>query len=103
TRRYAEMKHPFVSLRHRNFRLFFIGQTISNTGNWLTNVALVLLVLRLTGSGLAVGVTTACQYGPILFLSPLAGALADRVDKRRTLLFTQTIEMMQSIGLAILA
>jgi MFS family permease len=93
----------FASLEHRNFRLFFIGQTISNTGNWLTNVALTLLVLRITGSGFAVGVSAACQYGPILFLSPWAGAIADRSNKRRALLLTQCLEMAQSSGLAVLA
>jgi MFS family permease len=97
------LRKTFISLRNRNFRLFFIGQTISNTGNWLTNIALVLLVLRITSSGLAVGGVTACQYGPILFLSPFAGAIADRVDKRRALLVTQALEMMQSVGLAVLA
>src|SRR3954451_10069997 len=94
------MRTTFLALRNRNFRLFFIGQTISNTGNWLTNVALTLLVLRITGSGFAVGVSAACQYGPILFLSPWAGAVADRSDKRRALLLTQSLEMAQSIGLA---
>ncbi|HEY4218698.1 MAG TPA: MFS transporter [Gemmatimonadaceae bacterium] len=93
----------FLSLRNRNFRLFFIGQTISNTGNWLTNIALTLLVLKLTGSGFAVGAVTACQYGPILFLSAWGGAIADRSDKRKMLLVTQTIEMAQSICLAVLA
>ena len=93
----------FLSLRNRNFRLFFIGQTISNTGNWLTNVALTLLVLKLTNSGLAVGAVTACQYGPILFLSPWGGAIADRSEKRRLLLITQSVEMAQSISLAVLA
>ncbi|HEY2376060.1 MAG TPA: MFS transporter [Gemmatimonadaceae bacterium] len=97
------LRKTFISLRNRNFRLFFIGQSISNTGNWLTNVALVLLVLRLTSSGLAVGGVLACQYGPILFLSPFGGAIADRVDKRRALLATQALEMMQSVGLAVLA
>src|SRR5215469_15914096 len=97
------MGNTFLSLRNRNFRLFFIGQMISNTGNWLTNVALILLVLRLTGSGFDVGVITACQFGPILFLSPWAGALADRLDKHRLLLITQTLEMLQSFGLAIFA
>jgi MFS family permease len=93
----------FSSLRIRNFRLFFIGQLISNTGNWLTNVALILLVLKITGSGFAVGVLTACQFGPIFFLSPWAGVLADRWDKRRLLLATQSLEMLQSVGLAIMA
>lgn len=93
----------FLSLRNRNFRLFFIGQLISNTGNWLTNVALILLVLKITGSGFAVGLLTAFQFGPIVFLSMWAGAIADRLDKRRLLLITQSLEMAQSIGLAILA
>jgi MFS family permease len=99
----AALRRTFISLRNRNFRLFFIGQSISNTGNWLTNVALVLLVLKITNSGFAVGVVTACQYGPILFLSPWGGAVADRSDKRRMLLVTQSLEMAQSIGLAVLA
>lgn len=93
----------FLSLRHRNFRLYFIGQTISNTGNWLTNIALTLLVLKITGSGVAVGTLAACQYGPMLLLSAWGGAIADRSDKRLALLLTQTLEMCQSIGLAILA
>ncbi len=93
----------FLSLRNRNFRLYFSGQVISNTGNWLTNVALVLLVLKITGSGLAVGILAACQFGPILLLSAWAGAIADRADKRRLLLLTQSLEMAQSMGLAILA
>lgn len=95
--------NTFLSLRNRNFRLFFIGQLISNTGNWLTNVAIILLVLKVTGSGFAVGLLTACQYGPIFFLSPWAGAIADRLDKRKLLLTTQSLEMLQSIGLAIVA
>lgn len=93
----------FSSLRHRNFRLYFIGQMVSNTGNWLTNVAMTLLVLKITGSGLRVGVLAACQYGPLMVLSPYAGAIADRFSKRRSLIVTQTLEMAQSIGLAILA
>ena len=97
------LHQTFVSLRTRNFRLFFIGQLISNTGNWLTNVALTLFVLKLTGSGLAVGILAACQFGPILFFSAWAGAIADRADKRRMLLLTQSLEMGQSIGLATLA
>jgi MFS family permease len=94
----------FQSLRNRNFRLFFIGQTISNTGNWLTIVALTLLVLKLThGSGVAIGFLAACQYGPILLLSAWAGAIADRSNKHKLLLWTQSLEMAQSVGLAALA
>jgi len=93
----------FSSLKVRNFRLFFIGQTVSNTGNWLTTVALTLLVLHLTNSGLAVGLLTACQFGPIMFFSVWAGAIADRSNKRNLLFVTQSLEMAQSVILAILA
>jgi MFS family permease len=97
------LQTTFLSLRNRNYRLYFFGQLVSNTGNWLTNVALTLLVLHLTGKGLAVGVLIGCQYGPILFLSPWAGSIADRFDKRRMLLLSQCGEMLQSVGLAALA
>lgn len=103
TRLHQAIRQTFYSLGNRNFRLFFIGQTISNTGNWLTRVALILLVLNLTGSGFAVGLLTACEFGPVLFLSAWAGALADRYDKRRCLILTQSLEMAQSFVLAILA
>jgi MFS family permease len=103
TRVRGATRRTFLSLRNRNFRLFFFGQLVSNTGNWLTNVALTLLILHLTNSGLAVGALTAAQFGPILFLSPFAGALADRSDKRRMLFVTQSLEMCQSAVLALLA
>lgn len=96
-------RQTFLSLRHRNFRLFFYGQLVSNTGNWLTNVALTLLVLHLTGSGIAVGALTAAQFGPILLLSPWAGAIADRSNKRNLLFVTQSVEMCQSAVLAVFA
>ncbi len=92
-----------ASLRSRNFRLFFIGQTVSNTGNWLTMVAITLLVLQRTGSGVAVGVLSACQFGPFLLLSAWAGVVVDRHDKLRLLTTTQLLEMGQSILLAVLA
>jgi hypothetical protein len=72
------MRKTFLALPNRNFRLFFVGQLISNTGNWLTNVALTLLVLKITGSGLGVGILASFQFGPILLLSAWAGAIADR-------------------------
>jgi MFS family permease len=76
---------------------------ISNIGNWLTNVAMILLVLAITHSGLDVGLLAACQYGPILFFSAWAGAIADRFDKRKMLILTQSLEMAESVALAILA
>ncbi len=93
----------FRSFGVRNFRLFFIGQLISNSGNWLTILALTLLVLRATDSGLLVGVLAACQFGPILVLSAWAGSIADRSDKHRLLFFTQGGEMLQSCLLAVAA
>jgi MFS family permease len=99
----AGVRGTFSALRNRNFRLYFIGQTVSNTGNWLTNVALTLLVLHLTRSGLAIGLITAAQYGPILFFSISAGAIADRHNKRALLFVTQSLEMGESVALAFLA
>ena len=96
-------RRTFASLWVRNFRLFFFGQLISNNGNWLTIVALTLLVLPRTNSGVAVGLLSACQYGPMLVLSPWAGVVADRSNKRRLLYLTQSLEMLQSAALAILA
>jgi MFS family permease len=96
-------RRTFQSLWHRNFRLFFLGQLVSNSGNWLTIVALTLLVLHRTDRGWAVGLLSACQFGPILVLSPFAGVIADRSDKRHLLYVTQTLEMLQSFALAALA
>jgi MFS family permease len=97
------MSDTFASLKVRNFRLYFSGQLVSNTGNWLTNVAIVLIVLKLTHSGLDVGLLAACQFGPILFLTAWAGAIIEKSNKRHFLLLTQTLEMFQSFALGALA
>ncbi|MEO5680612.1 MAG: MFS transporter [Acidimicrobiales bacterium] len=97
------MNATFRSLHIRNFRLFFVGQLVSQTGNWLTLLAQTLLVLRLTDDGVAVGLLTACQFAPVLLLGPWAGLLADRSDKRRLLLIVQSWAMAQSFALAALA
>jgi MFS family permease len=97
------LHRTFSALHSRNFRLFFVGQTVSNTGNWLTLVALTLLVLERTGSGVAVGLLSACQFGPILLISAWGGVLVDRFDKRKLLAVTQSLEMAQSFVLAALA
>jgi MFS family permease len=99
----AAAHETFASLDHRNFRLFFIGQLISQVGNWLTLVAQTLLVLKLTDSGVALGVLAAAQFGPVLLLGPWAGLIADRSDKRKLLLVVQTLAMLQSFLLAALA
>jgi MFS family permease len=96
-------RDTFRSLHVRNFRLFFVGQLISQVGNWLTLVAQALLVLKLTNNGVAVGGLAAAQFGPVLLLGPWGGLIADRSDKRRLLLIVQTIAMAQSFTLAALA
>ncbi|MFZ4517429.1 MAG: MFS transporter [Microthrixaceae bacterium] len=93
----------FASLRIRNFRLFFVGQTISQVGNWMTLLAQSLLVLRLTDSGVALGLLAAAQFGPMLLIGPWAGLVADRADKRRLLLVVQSLAMVQSFALAVVA
>jgi MFS family permease len=93
----------FRSLHTRNFRLFFAGQLVSQVGNWLTMVAQTLLVLKLTGSGVALGLLAATQFAPMLVLGPWAGLVADRSDKRKLLMVVQTIAMVQSFALAALA
>ena len=94
----------FRSLRVRNFRLFFVGQFISQSGTWMTMIAQTLLLLDLTGSGVMLGILAACQFGPVLILGAWAGAIADRVDKRRLLFLTQVGAMLQSFvfGLVVL-
>src|SRR5688572_15359134 len=97
------MNKTFKSFEYRSFRLFFSGQTISQVGNWMTQVALALFVLELTDDGVAVGFLVACQFLPVLLIGPWGGLLADRSDKRRLLLRTQSLAMVQSFALAGLA
>ena len=80
----------FSSLRTRNFRLFATGQLFSNTGTWVQRIAQDWLVLSLTGSATAVGITTALQFLPTLLFGLFGGLIADRYPKRAVLLVTQT-------------
>ncbi|HEY0951098.1 MFS transporter [Nocardioides sp.] len=79
----------FRSFEHRAYRLFFIGQTVSTIGTWAQKVGQAWLVLELTGSGTLLGITVGLQQAPTLLLTPWAGLLADRVDRRTLLLMTQ--------------
>jgi MFS family permease len=81
----------FRSLRVRNYRLFFAGQMVSLTGTAMQTVAQGWLVLTLTGSGVALGVTVALQFLPLLLFGLWGGLIADRFDKRRTLVITQVV------------
>ena len=94
--------HALRALRHRNFRLFTIGQTTSLIGTWMQQVAVGWLVYRLTDSALLLGLTAFVSQGPSFFLAPLAGVLADRFDKRRIVLVTQSVMMVQAAALATL-
>jgi MFS family permease len=81
-------RRTFHSLRTRNFRFYFFGQVVSGTGTWLQLVAQSWLVLQLTHSAFAVGLTLAIQFTPMLLAGAWAGVLVDRLDKRRVLVFT---------------
>jgi MFS family permease len=93
----------FHSVSHsRNFRLFFVGQIVSVTGTWMQSVAAAWLVLKLTGSSVALGIQLALNFGPILLLGAWAGLLADRRDKRVILIGTQTAFALQALALWVL-
>ena len=81
----------FTAMRVRNFRLYSAGQSIANTGTWMQSIAQDWLVLQLTNSAAAVGITMAMQFLPMLLLGVHGGALADRYDKRRLLIATQCV------------
>ncbi|MFF3466315.1 MFS transporter [Streptomyces sp. NPDC002619] len=92
----------FSSLRIRNYRLFFAGQVVSNTGTWMQRIAQDWLVLSLTGSSAAVGITTALQFLPMLLFGLYGGVLVDRLPKRPALLVTQTSMAVTGLVLAAL-
>lgn len=92
----------FSSLKIRNYRLFFIGQVVSNTGTWMQRIAQDWLVLSLTGSSAAVGITTALQFLPMLLFGLYGGVLVDRLPKRPALLVTQTSMALTGLALAAL-
>ena len=99
TRLGLAVHRTFHSLHSRNFRLFFFGQLVSVTGTWMQSVASAWLVLTLTGSGVALGVQAALNFGPIIVLGAWAGLLADRRDKRSILIGTQTAFAVLAIAL----
>ncbi|WP_308020045.1 MFS transporter [Streptomyces sp. SP2-10] len=92
----------FSSLRIRNYRLFFVGQVVSNTGTWMQRIAQDWLVLALTGSSAAVGITTALQFLPMLLFGLYGGVLVDRLPKRPALLVTQSSMALTGLALAAL-
>ena len=96
------LKVVFRALSHRNYRLFFGGQGISLVGTWMQQIAMSWLVYRLTGSAVLLGLVGFTSRIPTFLLSPFAGVLADRWDRHRILVITQTLSMLQAMMLAIL-
>jgi MFS family permease len=97
-----DFSHAWRALRHRNFRLFFGGQSISLIGTWMTRVATSWLVYRLTKSSLMLGTVGFVGQIPTFLLAPLAGVIVDRINRHSVLVWTQTIAMLQSLTLAVL-
>jgi MFS family permease len=95
-----DFSHAWRALRHRNFQLFFGGQSISLIGTWMTRIATSWLVYRLTGSALLLGTVGFAGQIPTFLLAPFAGVLVDRIDRRKVLVWTQSLAMLQSLALA---
>lgn len=102
TRLRIATSRTFRSMHTRNFRLYFFGQVVSGTGSWMQTVAQAWLVLRLTDSGVALGITLALQFTPILLVGAWGGVLADRFDKRRMLVATATAAGLLAVVLGAL-
>jgi MFS family permease len=97
-----KLKHIIRALRHRNYRLFSAGQSISLIGTWMQRVAMNWLVYRLTDSAFLLGVVSFMGQAPTLLFTPVAGVIADRYDRQRLLMATQILAMVQAGLIAIL-
>ena len=99
----SDWKFAVRALRHRNYMLFFSGQTVSLIGTWMTRIATAWLVYRLTHSAFLLGLVGFAGQIPVFLLGPFAGVWVDRWNRHRVLVVTQTLSMLQSFGLAVLA
>jgi MFS family permease len=90
------------SLRHRNYRLLWMGNLISQTGDWMDQIALNWLVYQLTGSAFYLGILNLCRLAPVLVFTLVGGVIADRVERRWLLFTTQTVAMVLAFVLAVL-
>jgi MFS family permease len=95
----AAIRHSFNSLEVPNYRRYFAGQLISLSGTWMQTVAAIWVILTLTDSGVAVGLTTALQFLPMLLIGAWGGLLADRIPKHRLLIATQALMVIPAVGL----
>ena len=98
----SRFSSTFRALRHRNFQLFFAGQFISLTGTWMQSVAQSWLVYRLTGSVILLGAVGFASQIPVFLIAPFGGSVADRMDRRRILVITQSVAMSLAAVLAVL-
>lgn len=96
------IRHTLRALRYRNYRLFFVGQSLSIIGNWVQQIAMAWLVYRLTGSAWLLGVTGFAGQIAILVFAPFGGLWADRFNKYRLLLYTQALSALPPLALALL-
>jgi predicted MFS family arabinose efflux permease len=97
-----QLPQTLRALKHRNFRIYWTSNTVSFVGSWMQTAAQAWLVYRLTGSALYLGIVGFAQYLPVLLFGLFGGALADRLSKRKLLLFTQSAFMLQALTLGIL-
>ncbi len=96
------IRATFASLRNTSFRLYFAAQIASNIGTWIQITAENWLVLTLTDSGLALGITNALQFGPLVLFGLYGGVLADRFDRRRLLIVTQSVQALLALAMGVL-
>jgi MFS family permease len=93
------LRHALRAFRHRDFAVFWAGAVVSNTGNWVQNLTVPYVLYQLTGSAFWVGFAAFSQFIPVMVLGPLAGSIADRFDRRRVLLATQSAMAVVAFGL----
>ncbi|MBI3432536.1 MAG: MFS transporter [Hydrogenophilales bacterium] len=99
----AALPHPLRALHSRDFRIYFGGQLVSVAGTWMQQIAMAWLAYRLTNSALVLGLLGFASQIPILLFAPLGGVWSDRVDRRRLMMATQALAMLQALALAVLA
>src|SRR5581483_12124722 len=96
------LRRTFRSLDTRNYRLFFGGELVSETGSWMQTMAEAWLVLSLTHSGVAVGATFACRFAPVFFFGLWGGAVVDRHDRRTVMIIGQVVSGLLALILAVI-
>jgi MFS family permease len=97
----ARLLHTFRAFKHRNYRLFFTGQGISLIGTWMQQMALGWYVYRITNDPFLLGLVTFCNHAPSIIMPPFAGVIADRYNRKKILLVTQSLSMIQASLMAV--